>query len=80
MQQRIGRREIRKNRIKIIGAKTAPSRELYGRIDFNRAARDPSNPPRFIASHQRGDRLSPRDAGYKAMADPIDLNLFEERD
>ena len=43
------------------------------------ASRDPSNPPRFIASYQHGDRLSPRNAGYKAMADPIDLTLFGER-
>jgi lysophospholipase L1-like esterase len=56
------------------------SREFDGVIDFDRAVRDPVNPLRFIASYQSGDWLHPSDAGYKAMADSIDLTLFKNRD
>jgi lysophospholipase L1-like esterase len=56
------------------------SRDFDGVIDFDRAVHDPANPVRFIDSYQSGDWLHPSDAGYKAMADSIDLNLFTDRD
>ncbi len=53
------------------------SKELDGVIDFDKATRDPSNPSQFLAAYDSGDHLHPNDAGYKAMADSIDLSLFK---
>lgn len=48
-----------------------------GFIDFEKAVRDPSNPDRILAAYDSGDHLHPGNAGYKAMADAIDLALFQ---
>ena len=45
-------------------------------VDFEAATRDPNNPKRFRAEFDPGDHLHPNDAGYKAMADAIDLAIF----
>jgi lysophospholipase L1-like esterase len=45
-------------------------------IDFDKATRDPSEPKKFLAAYDSCDHLHPGDAGYKAMADAIDLGLF----
>ena len=45
-------------------------------IDFDRAVRDPANPTRIRAAYDSGDHLHPNDAGYRAMAESIDLRLF----
>lgn len=50
-----------------------------GVIDFNAAARDPASPERFLPAYDSGDHLHPSDAGYKAMADAIDLKLFRRQ-
>ena len=50
--------------------------ELDGFIDFEKAARDPSNPDVFAADADSGDHLHPKDAGYRKLADSIDLGLF----
>ena len=50
-----------------------------GVIDFDAVVRDPEHPERFLAMYDSGDRLHPNDAGYKAMADAIDLSLFKKR-
>jgi lysophospholipase L1-like esterase len=47
-----------------------------GVIDFAAAVRDPSNARRFLPAYDSGDHLHPNDAGYKAMADAINLSLF----
>jgi len=47
-----------------------------GVVDFDRVMRDPSHPARFLPAYDSGDHLHPNDAGYKAMADAIDLKLF----
>ncbi len=47
-----------------------------GVIDFEKAVRDPDNPTRMLAKYDSGDHLHPGDAGYKAMGEAIDLNLF----
>lgn len=47
-----------------------------GVIDFAAAVRDPGNPRRFLPAYDSGDHLHPNDAGYKAMADTINLSLF----
>ena len=54
-----------------------------GVIDFDAAVRDPANPARFKAEFHPGlnanDWLHLNPAGYHAMADAIDLNLFKAR-
>jgi lysophospholipase L1-like esterase len=50
-----------------------------GVIDFDAVVRDPEHPARFLAMYDSGDHLHPNDAGYKAMADTIDLSLFKKR-
>ncbi len=44
--------------------------------DFDAATRDPNNPKRFSPDSDSGDHLHPSDAGYKAMAEAIDLAIF----
>jgi lysophospholipase L1-like esterase len=45
-------------------------------IDFDKITRDPAHPTRFLPAYDSGDHLHPSDAGYKAMADAVDLGLF----
>lgn len=52
------------------------SGEFDAVIDFEAAVRDPQNPRIFNAEYNSGDNLHPGDAGYKAMADYVDLNIF----
>jgi lysophospholipase L1-like esterase len=47
-------------------------------IDFDKATRDPGNPKMFLPLYDSCDHLHPSDAGYKAMADAIDLSLFKQ--
>lgn len=47
-----------------------------GAIDFDKATGDPANPLTFAPQYDSGDHLHPKDAGYAAMADSIDLSLF----
>ncbi len=53
------------------------SKDFDGVIDFDRATQDKANPAAFNPAYDRGDHLHPNDAGMKAMADSIDLKLFE---
>jgi lysophospholipase L1-like esterase len=46
-------------------------------IDFDAATRDPANPRSMLAIYDSGDTLHPNSAGYEAMANAIDLNLFK---
>jgi lysophospholipase L1-like esterase len=50
--------------------------QLDGFVDFDKATLDPANPTVFAPSADSGDHLHPADGGYKAMADSIDLKLF----
>lgn len=45
-------------------------------LDFDAVVRDPASPRKFRPEFTIRDYLHPNDAGYKAMADSIDLNLF----
>ena len=45
-------------------------------IDFDRAWRDPVHPGRIREGLHMGDHLHGSDAGYRALADSIDLKLF----
>jgi lysophospholipase L1-like esterase len=49
-----------------------------GVIDFDAATRDPSNPTFFLPQYDFGDHLHPNDAGSQAMANAIDLGLFDD--
>jgi lysophospholipase L1-like esterase len=46
-------------------------------IDFDKVLRDPGKPDTLNATYDSGDHLHPNDAGYEAMADAIDLALFQ---
>ena len=48
-----------------------------GVVDFDKATRDPADPKKFLEKYDSCDYLHPSDAGYKAMADAIDLSLFK---
>lgn len=50
-----------------------------GIIDFDAVTRDPEHPTRMRPAFDSGDHLHPNDAGYKAMADSIDLSLFSQK-
>ena len=45
-------------------------------FDFDAAVRDPNHPSEFREDYQSGDHLHPSAAGYKAMADAIDLSVL----
>jgi lysophospholipase L1-like esterase len=53
------------------------SKAYDGVIDFDKATRDPSDPKKFLEKYDSCDYLHPSDAGYRAMADAIDLSLFK---
>jgi lysophospholipase L1-like esterase len=48
-----------------------------GIIDFDAAVRDPQSPHKLRAACDSGDHLHPSAAGYKAMADAIDLSVLK---
>lgn len=45
-------------------------------IDFEAVLRDPAQPAHLLPSADSGDHLHPNEAGYRLMADAIDLALF----
>ena len=45
-------------------------------IDFDAATRDPNHPSRFQPGFSE-DNLHPNDVGYRAMAEAVDLTLFD---
>src|SRR5260370_6075988 len=45
-------------------------------VDFDAVMRSPENPNSFRPEFDSGDHLHPNDAGYRAMAEAIDLTLF----
>ena len=47
-----------------------------GVIDFDAVMRDPAQPSHLLPAFDSGDHVHPDDAGYRAMADAIDLSLF----
>lgn len=50
--------------------------EMDGIIDFESAVADPANPKNILEKYTHSDGLHPYD-GYSAMADAIDLKMFE---
>ncbi len=53
------------------------SGQFDGVIDFDKLTADPAQPSLFLPAYDSGDSLHPRDAGYKAMGEGIDLTLFQ---
>jgi lysophospholipase L1-like esterase len=53
------------------------SGEFDAVIDFDKVVRDPNNPSKLLPAFDSGDHPHPSDAGYKAMADSINLKLFK---
>jgi lysophospholipase L1-like esterase len=49
-----------------------------GVIDFNKATADPQALQTMLPAYDSGDHVHPNDAGYKAMADSIDLSAFSK--
>ncbi|MFD9940432.1 SGNH/GDSL hydrolase family protein [Nonomuraea sp. NPDC059023] len=47
--------------------------EFDGIVDFDRALADPADTDRLRPAYDSGDRLHPSDAGYRAMAEAVDL-------
>lgn len=45
-------------------------------VDFDAVTRDPAHPKQIRPDFNIKDHLHPNDAGYKAMADAIDLSIF----
>jgi lysophospholipase L1-like esterase len=52
------------------------SREFDGVLDFDAVFRDPAKPTQMKEGLHSGDHLHGSDAGYRAVADSIDLKLF----
>jgi len=52
------------------------SSSFDGVIDIDAVLRDPHHPSRVLPKFLSKDRLHPNDAGYRAMADAVDLALF----
>lgn len=52
------------------------SEKLDGVIDFDAVTRNPDSPKHIRAEHDEGDHLHPNDAGYRAMAESVDLKLL----
>jgi lysophospholipase L1-like esterase len=48
-------------------------------VDFDAATRDPVSPGRLRAEFDPGDHLHPNDAGYRAMAEAVDLRIFNPK-
>jgi len=48
-------------------------------FDFDAAVRDPSHPARTLPQYDAGDHLHLNAAGYKVVADTIDLSVFRAR-
>ena len=52
------------------------SGKFDGVIDFDAVVKDPNRPGSILETYDKGDSLHPNDAGYKAMAESIDLGLL----
>jgi len=46
-------------------------------VDFDKVVRDPDKPLHFRPEYESGDNLHPSPAGYRAMADAIQLKFFK---
>jgi hypothetical protein len=49
-----------------------------GVIDQDTATHDPSKPTYYLSTYDSGDHLHPNDAGYQAIGNAVNLNLFTQ--
>jgi lysophospholipase L1-like esterase len=68
--------EVGEAKRQAVNQRIRPSNAYDAVIDFDKVTRDPADPKKFLAAYDSCDHLHPSDAGYKAMADAIDLALF----
>jgi lysophospholipase L1-like esterase len=68
-----------KEKIRVAVNEFIRSGAFDGVIDFDKAVVDPAKPGYIKAEFDKGDHLHPNAAGYKAMADSIDLTLLSAR-
>lgn len=52
------------------------SGEFDAVVDFDRALADPADRDSLLPAYDSGDRLHPNDAGYRAMAEAVDLSVL----
>ncbi|WP_033439791.1 SGNH/GDSL hydrolase family protein [Saccharothrix sp. NRRL B-16314] len=52
------------------------SGEFDAVVDFDRALADPADQDALLPAYDSGDRLHPNDAGYRAMAEAVDLSVL----
>ena len=52
------------------------SRAYDGVLDFDKVVRDPSNPTQILPAYDSGDHIHPNDAGYQAIVNAVNLQLF----
>ncbi|MFH9421109.1 SGNH/GDSL hydrolase family protein [Streptomyces sp. NPDC017529] len=62
---------------KALNAKIRAGQVYDQYADFDEALRDPGDPVRLRPAYDSGDHLHPSDAGYRAMADAIDLRQLK---
>ena len=48
-----------------------------GIVDQDTATHDPSAPTQYLPAYDSGDHLHPNDMGYQAIANAVDLSLFD---
>jgi lysophospholipase L1-like esterase len=65
-----------KEKIRVAVNEFIRSGAFDGVIDFDKAVVDPAKPGYIKAEFDKGDHLHPNAAGYKVMADSIDLTLL----
>jgi lysophospholipase L1-like esterase len=65
-----------KEKIRVAVNEFIRSGAFDGVIDFDKAVVDPARPGYIKAEFDKGDHLHPNAAGYKVMADSIDLTLL----
>lgn len=54
------------------------SDQFDGVVDFDKAVLNPAQPDSLLPQYDSGDHIHLTDAGYKAMADAINLRLFKD--